>query len=48
MLAIVSALAGGALSGVLTAANTAGRLTSIENAIVRIEARIYNPPPAPK
>ena len=40
VVAVISALCGGALGGVLTAMNTAGRLTSIEGAIQRIELRL--------
>lgn len=39
-LAVISALAGGAFSGILAAANTAGRLAGIERAIERIEHRL--------
>lgn len=40
VLAVISALSGGALSGMLTAANTAGRLTAVEGTLVRIEQRL--------
>ena len=40
IVAVISALCGGALSAMLTAANTAGRLTAVEGALTRIESRL--------
>lgn len=40
VIGLMSALLGGALSAILDAANTAGRLTSIERAVERIETRL--------
>lgn len=40
IVAVISALAGGALSALLTAANTAGRLTAVESTLIRIEQRL--------
>lgn len=40
IVAVISALCGGALSALLTASNTAGRLTAVEGALQRIESRL--------
>jgi type II secretory pathway pseudopilin PulG len=40
LVAVISALAGGTLSGVLAMSNTAGRLTAVEATLQRIELRL--------